>query len=223
VPAYGTASVAQATFALLLELTNQVGLHDRRVHEGAWIASKDFCFWETPLTELAGRTLGIIGYGTIGRAVSKIASAFGMKTLVVTRTGTASEEVRTVDLETLLRESDVVSLHCPLTEATRHLINAERLACMKQSALLINTSRGALVDEPALAAALNEGRLAGAGLDVLSAEPPPADNPLLHAKNCIITPHVAWATRSARERLIAVAIDNVRAFLDGKSLHVVNL
>jgi len=222
VPAYSTASVAQATFALLLELTNAVGRHDRRVHEGGWVSAKDFCFWDGTLTELDGLTMGIVGFGTIGRAVAKIANAFGMKVLATTRTGTAPDGVQTADLETLLSRSDVVSLHCPLTDATRHYINSERLARMKRSALLINTSRGPLIDEAALAVALNESLIAGAGLDVLSTEPPVADNPLLHAKNCVITPHVAWATQSALKRLVATAIDNVRAFLAGESRNVVN-
>jgi len=222
VPAYGTMSVAQATFALLLELTNQVGQHARRVRDGDWGASKDFCFWEGTLTELAGLKIGIIGFGTIGKTVAGIATAFGMEVLTTTRTGKPVDGARSVDLETLLRESDVISLHCPLTEATRHFINEQRLALMKQSALLINTSRGPLIDEAALTQALNESRIAGAALDVLSTEPPAADNPLLHAKNCIITPHVAWATRSARQRLIATAVDNVRAFFAGESRNVVN-
>ena len=222
VPAYSTMSVAQATFALLLELTNRVGLHDRRVHNGDWVSSRDFCFWEGTFTELAGLKIGIIGFGTIGKAVAGIATAFGMEVLTTTRTGKPVDGARSVDLETLLAESDVISLHCPLTEATKHFINDKRLAAMKPSALLINTSRGPLVDEAALASALNESRIAGAGLDVLSTEPPAAINPLLNAKNCIITPHVAWATRSARQRLIATAVDNVRAFLAGENRNVVN-
>lgn len=224
VPAYGTASVAQHTMALLLELTQGAGRHAQGVREGRWSSHPDWCYWEQPLIELNGLTMGIVGYGRIGRAVARLAAAFGMKLLVHTRTppGEPSEGLAFVSLETLLRQSDVVSLHCPLTPETNQLVNAERLAWMKPTAFLLNTSRGPLIDEPALAAALNAGRLAGAGLDVLSVEPPPPDNPLLTARHCLITPHHAWATRAARARLMQVVVANVRAFLDGQPQNVVN-
>jgi len=223
VPAYGTRSVAQATLALLLELSNQAGRHAEGVREGRWTQSPDWCYWDSPLIELDGLTIGIVGLGRIGRAVAGLAGAFGMKVIAASRVpGNVAPPVRAVPLEVLFRESDVVSLHCPLTPQTRNLVNAERLSWMKPSAILLNTSRGHLIDEPALAEALNSGRIAGAGLDVLSQEPPPADHPLLHARNCLITPHQAWATRSARERLFNVAVENVRAFLKGMPQNVVN-
>lgn len=220
VPEYGTPNVAQATFALLLELTNRVGHHADLVRAGRWTTCPDFCFWEGELVELAGLTLGIVGYGRIGRSVATIGRAFGMRILAWRRNHGGGPEC--VDLDTLLRESDVVSLHCPLTPQTERLVNAATLATMKPTAFLVNTARGGLVDEAALAAALDAGRLAGAGLDVLSVEPPPASNPLLTARNCIITPHVAWATRQARQRLIAVTAENLRAFAAGTPRHVVN-
>jgi glycerate dehydrogenase len=224
VPAYGTRSVAQHTFALLLELTQHVGHHARTVRDGAWARSPDWCYWERPLTELDGLTMGIVGYGRIGRAVGELAAAFGMQ--VMTNASSRRQEsprnVSVVELDYLFRASDVVSLHCPLTPETKHLVNAEHLALMKPTAFLLNTSRGPLVDELALAEALNAGRLAGAGLDVLSAEPPQPINPLLSAKNCIVTPHIAWATRAARSRLMEVAVANVRAFIEGKPQNVVS-
>jgi glycerate dehydrogenase len=216
VPTYGTRSVAQMTFALLLELTQHVGHHAQTVRDGRWSRSLDFCYWDYPLVELDRLTMGIIGYGRIGQAVGELAQAFGMHVIAHSR------KQRPEDLERLFRTSDVISLHCPLTPETRHLVNAERLAWMKPTGLLLNTSRGPLIDEPALAQALNEGRIAGAGLDVLSVEPPANDNPLFTAKNCYITPHIAWATRAARSRLMDAAVDNVRAFLSGKSKNVVS-
>lgn len=217
VPGYSTEDVAQLTFALILELALHVGHHSQRVHGGVWTACRDFCFWETPLLELAGKTLGIVGYGAIGSRVCEIAKAFRMHVLVYTRTPKAlPEDVTAVPLEDLLRQADFVSLHCPLTEANEYMINAETLAMMKPGSFIINTARGGLMDEAALAAALNEGRLAGAGVDVLSTEPPKADNPLLTAPNCIITPHIAWAATDARSRLIAIVANNVRAFLQGE-------
>lgn len=223
VPAYSTRSVAQATIALLLELTNRVGHHAQRVRDGAWTRATDWCFWDSPLIELDGLTIGIIGYGRIGAAVAETARTLGMKVIAYNSSiKSAPAHVKFVDLETLFRSSDVVSLHCPLTAQNQKLVNAERLAWMKPSAFLLNTSRGPLVDEPALAAALNSGRLAGAGLDVLSVEPPPAENPLLHAKNCLITPHNAWGTRAARTRLLKIAVANIQAFLNGKPQNVVN-
>jgi glycerate dehydrogenase len=223
VPSYGTQSVAQMTFALLLELTQHVGQHARSVREGAWTRSPDWCYWETPLIELDSLTMGIVGFGNIGRAVSDRAAAFGMRVLVFNpNPKPAPPFVRFVPLGTLFAQSDVISLHCPLTAETRKLINAESISRMKPGALLLNTSRGALIDEAALANALNSGRIAGAGLDVLSVEPPQADNPLLCAKNCIITPHIAWATRAARSRLMETAVENIRAFLAGRPQNVVN-
>jgi glycerate dehydrogenase len=227
VPTYGTKSVAQTTMALLLELTQHVGHHARTVRGGQWSRSADWCYWDRPLMELDGLTLGIIGLGRIGSAVAELATAFGMKVIAAQShlpspiTSFQSPIVR-VDLETLFRQSDVISLHCPLSPATSRIVNAERLALMKPTAFLLNTSRGPLVDEQALADALNSGRIAGAGLDVLATEPPPANNPLLQAKNCVITPHLAWATRASRERLLKIAVANVRAFLDGKPQNVVS-
>ena len=200
VPTYGTRSVAQHTFALLLELTQHAGHHARTVREGRWTKSPDFCYWDHPLIELDGLTMGVVGYGRIGQAVADLALAFGMNVLVNSRSAPRENAptVRAAELDALFRESDVMTLHCPLTPETRNLVNTERLTLMKPTALLLNTSRGPLIDEAALADALNGGRIAGAAVDVLSIEPPSSDNPLLHAKNCIVTPHIAWATRAAR-------------------------
>jgi len=224
VPAYGTRSVAQHTFALLLELTQHVGHHAQTVRESRWVRSQDWCYWERPLAELAGLTLGIVGYGRIGQAVAGLAAAFGMSVIAsVSSSGKKPEaNVAVVDLDGLFSQSDVVSLHCPLTPQTERLVNAARLARMKPTAFLLNTSRGPLVDEAALAQALNTGGIAGAGLDVLAVEPALAENPLLQAKNCLITPHIAWATRAARARLMSAAVDNVRAFLQGHPQNVVS-
>ena len=218
VPAYSMSSVAQLAFALLLELARGVGRHAERVRQGAWTNCADFTFQETPQVELTNKVFGVIGFGDIGRQAARIAAAFGMRVLVHTRTPAPATypDVSFVELDQLLNESDVVSLHCTLTPETELLMNTERLAMMKASAYLINTSRGLLIDEAALAEALRIGNLAGAGLDVLSQEPPPADNPLLKAPNCYVTPHLAWATLAARQRLITVVVDNVRAFLDGR-------
>lgn len=224
VPAYGTPSVAQAVFALLLELTHRTGHHADAVRAGRWSACPDFSFWDFPLVELAGRTFGIVGYGQIGRAVARLAAAFGMKVIATKsdeRPG-RDGEVELVAMDTLFREADVISLHCPLTPKTQGLINAARLGAMKPTALLINTGRGPLIVESDLAAALDAGRIAGAGLDVLSVEPPPPGHPLFAARNCLITPHFAWATREARARLIETATENVRAFLAGTPRNVVN-
>jgi glycerate dehydrogenase len=223
VPTYGTASVAQMVFAHVLNLTQRVGDHARAVSEGRWASSPDWCFWDFPLIELTGMTMGIVGFGRIGRATSQLAQAFGMKVLAYNRSPIdVLAGVRVVDLETLFSESDVVSLHCPLTPETRRLVSRERLALMKPTALLINTSRGPLVDEAALADSLNAGRLAGAGVDVLECEPPADGNPLFTAKNCYITPHIAWATRASRQRLLDEAVENVAAFLRGTPRNVVN-
>jgi glycerate dehydrogenase len=223
VPAYGTRSVAQATIALLLELAQHTGYHAQTVRDGKWTQCPDWCYWERPLIELAGLAMGIIGLGRIGNGVAELANAFGMRVIACRHSDKpAPPFVKAVNIETLFRQSDVISLHCPLTPATRHIVNAERLSWMKPSAFLLNTSRGALVDEAALANALNSGLLAGAGLDVLSQEPPPESNPLLQAKNCVITPHLAWATQAARSRLLQIAVENIRAFLAGKPQNVVN-
>jgi len=224
IPTYGTASVAQMVFAHLLHLTQRVADHAQSVRAGDWARSPDFCYWRHPLVELAGLTMGIVGFGRIGRETGNAARAFGMKVIYhdVFAPKVSVEEGVAVDLDTLFRESDVVSLHCPLTAENHGLVNRARLALMKPTAFLINTSRGPLVDEPALADALNAGRIAGAGLDVLCVEPPRADNPLLTAKNCFITPHIAWATRAARARLLDTVVANVRAFLAGEPQNVVN-
>jgi len=224
VPTYGTPSVAQMVFTHLLNLALHVGHHAQTVAQGRWSASSDFCYWDYPLVELAGLTMGIVGFGRIGRATAALARAFGMRVLVydVVAPAAVVEGVEFVELDRLFRTSDVVSLHCPLTPQTRNLVNAERLALMKPSAMLINTSRGPLVDEWALAAALGAGRIAGAGLDVLSSEPPEPDNPLLRARNCYITPHIAWATKAARQRLLTAVVENIAAFLAGRPQNVVN-
>lgn len=225
IPTYGTASVAQFAFALLLELCHHVGLHGDAVRASEWTNNKDWCFWKTPLIELAGKTMGIVGFGRIGRDVGRIADAMGMRVIAhdsVQTNPPAHVGFRWVGLEELLRESDVVSLHCPLFPETQGLINAQRLSLMKPTAFLINNSRGPLTVDQDLADALNSGSLAGAAVDVLSVEPPPASNPLLTAKNCLVTPHISWATKEARSRLMGLAVDNVRAFLAGKPQNVVN-
>jgi len=222
IPGYGTESVAQMTFALILEMTQQPALHDASVHAGDWSKCPDFCYWKKPLIELNGLTLGLVGYGAIGQAVARLGRAFGMKILAHTRTVREEVDTNFVDCETVFRESDVVSLHCPLTDENQGFVNAELLSQMKATAFLVNTARGPLVNEAELAKALNEEQIAGAATDVLSAEPPPADNPLFGAKNLIITPHIGWATRAARERLMNIAADNLRAFLNGKPQNVVN-
>ena len=224
VPAYSTSSVAQMTFALLLELALRVGHHSETVRQGRWSSGPDFAYWDFPLIELDGATLGIVGWGRIGRAVAQIGHAMGMKIIVHSRSRPAAlpASIRWVELETVFRESDIVSLHCPLTPETRHMVNAERLGWMKRSAYLLNTSRGPLIDEAALADALGQGRIAGAGLDVLSTEPPSSANPLLHAPNCVITPHMAWATSAARIRLMKIAVENIRAFISGRPQNIVN-
>lgn len=217
VKGYSSDSVAQLTFALLLELTHHAGRHSDSVRAGEWVASPDFSYAESPLVELAGKTLGLVGYGDIGRKVAGIGRAFGMNILVNRRSPQPETEqgVTGVDCETLFAESDVVSLHCPATPDTVGFVNRALLNRMKPSAWLLNTSRGSLLNEADVADALNAGTLAGAGLDVLSTEPPTADNPLLMAKNCVITPHIAWASFEARQRLMHQVADNIRAFLDG--------
>jgi len=224
VPTYGTKSVAQMVFAHLLELTLNVGHHSETVKEGKWSSSPDFCYWDKPLIELEGLTMGIIGFGKIGRATGELAHAFGMNVIAYDKFPTKSppEWVKLVDLETVFRESDVISLHVPLTDDNHHFVNKEKINLMKPSAFIINTSRGPLINEADLADALNSGRIAGAGLDVLSTEPPPNNNPLLNAANCLITPHIAWATKSVRRRLMNCAVENLKSFLEGNPQNIVN-
>ena len=224
IPTYGTASVAQFVFALLLELCHNVKLHSDAVRAGEWSHNPDWCFWKSPLMELAGKTMGIVGFGRIGRHVGRIADAMGMR--VIANDTYHGEEpsfpgFRWARVEELLAESDAVSLHSPLFPETRGMINQESLAKMKPTAILINTSRGPLVVDRDLADALNAGRIAGAGLDVLSVEPPAEHNPLLSARNCLVTPHIAWATKEARARLMELAVENLTAFLAGTSRNVV--
>ena len=224
VPAYGTDAVAQFTIALLLEICSQVALHDRTVHEGKWQNSPQWCYWECPLVELAGKTLGIIGFGRIGRQVGRIARAMGMRVLAYSPSECAEGwEIGTyVGLPQLLAQSDVVSLHCPQFPETEGIINRETIARMKDGAILLNASRGGLVVEQDLADALERGKLSAAGVDVVSEEPIRADNLLLRAPNCIITPHIAWAARECRQRIIDTTADNIRAFLAGAPINVVN-
>lgn len=225
VPGYGTASVVQLTFALLLELTLHVQKHSDAVMGGKWSRSADFCFWDYPLIELESKTLGIIGFGSIGQKVADIATAFNMKVIATGRRQTDQshrKNFKWVSLPELLAQSDVISIHCPLTPETQGLINKDNLAKMKPSAFLLNTSRGPVINDADLADALNNNVIAGAGIDVLSVEPPPADNPLFKAKNCIITPHIAWATKEARSRLMNIAVNNLSAFISGSPVNVVN-
>lgn len=224
VPDYGSYSVAQLTFALLLELCHHVQRHSDSVERGEWASSPDWSYWKYPLIELAGKTMGIIGFGSIGQKVADIATAFGMNILGAARTHTDQSHRRNFkwsEIPSLLQQADVVSIHCPLTQATQGLINSKSLQTMKASALLLNTSRGPIIVEEDLASALNDGVIAGAGIDVLSVEPPLPGNLLVKAKNCIVTPHIAWATREARARLMAMAANNVSAFLQGKPVNVV--
>lgn len=224
VPAYSTESVAQTVFAHLLTVTNRTEHYAQQNRLGRWAENRDFCYWDTELTELAGKTMGIVGLGHIGRRVAEIALAFGMQ--VKAMTSKKAEElpagIQKAELQSLLASADVVSLHCPLTEGTRHLIHRETLRLMKPSAILINTGRGPLVDDEALAEALNEGRLRAYCADVVTEEPPKADHPLLHAPNAFITPHIAWATVEARKRLFQTAIGNVEAFVNGHPVNVVS-
>lgn len=225
VPDYSSNAVAQFTLALMLEFCHRIGDHNISVKDGDWIKSKDFSFWNYPLIELSGKTLGLIGFGKIGRATAKLAEAFGMNILVFNRTKYAEyehEKLTFVTLNELLRKSDFVSLHAPLTEETEGIINTENLAKMKESSFLINTSRGPLINEKDLTDALNSSKLAGAALDVISEEPMAPDNPLLKAKNCIITPHIAWASKEARQRLMHTTVKNLQAFLDGTPINVVS-
>lgn len=225
IPDYSSDAVAQHVFALLLSFSNKVAEHDAQVQAGEWSASKDFCFYGK-LFELAGRTIGLVGFGNIGRRVARIANAFGMKVLVYSRSRRPVPEgiaASYTDFDTLLAESDVVSLHCPLFEETRGLMNAQAFEKMKKTAILINTARGPIVNQADLAQALEKGEIAGAGLDVVDVEPMTVDNPLLHAKNCIITPHIAWAAQETRQRLLEIAVANLKAYLDGAPVHVVSV
>lgn len=218
IPAYSTMSVAQMAFAHILNITNHVASYAREVADGKWTNCPDFCFWDSALTELAGKTMGIVGLGNTGMATARIAVAMGTKVVALTSKSadTLPEGITPAPLDDVLATADIVSLHCPLTPSTRHLINAASIAKMKPSAILINTGRGPLVDEQAVADALNGGRLAAFGADVLSQEPPRGDNPLLSARNCFLTPHIAWATLEARTRLMSTATENVRQFIAGE-------
>ncbi len=225
VPAYSTDSVAQLTFALLLEICHHVGSHNEAVYRGDWSNSKDFCFWNYPLIELSGKTMGIIGFGRIGQAVAKIAQTFGLKVLATDnnyKPALENENCKYASLESLFDESDIISLHCPLTDSNREMINSNSILKMKDGVIIINTSRGPLINEADLSKALNSGKVSGAAVDVVSFEPIKQDNPLLKAKNCIITPHIAWAPKEARIRLMDIAVENLRAFLAGKPRNIVS-
>ena len=225
IPGYGTDSVAQLTFALLLELCHHVQRHSDLVMQGKWSQSVDFCYWDYPLVELSGKTMGIIGLGDIGTQVANIATAFGMNIIGYSKPETDESHRKNfewMELNQLLEKSDVVSIHCPLFPDTKGLLNKERLKLMKKSAFLLNTARGPIVVDEDLAEALNNEKIAGAGIDVLSVEPPSEDNPLFSAKNCIITPHIAWATKEARTRLMDIAINNLLAFIGGNPINTVN-
>lgn len=224
VPTYGTASVGQFAIGLLLEICHHIGAHSDSVHAGDWERSADWCYWNYPLIELDGKTLGVIGFGRIGQATARIAKAMGMNVLAYdlhpSESGRALGEY--VDLDTLLRTSDVIALHCPLFPETQGIIDRDAIARMKDGVIILNNSRGPLIVEQDLADALNSGKVAAAGLDVVSTEPIRADNPLLSARNCIITPHISWAAREPRERIMTASAENLRAFLNGAPIHVVN-
>ena len=224
VPDYGTSAVAQFTFALLLEVCHQIGHHDRVVHQGKWTECPSFCFWDAPQMELAGKTLGIIGFGRIAQAVAKIASALGMNVLAHSRTEKPGFEAlcRFVSLEELLRSADIITIHCPLTPQTQALINKETLSIVKDGAILLNTSRGAVLDEAAVAEALTAGKLKAAAVDVACIEPIPADSPLLQAPNCIITPHMAWSPAESRQRILDCTVRSIQAFRAGNPINTVN-
>ena len=228
IPSYGTAAVAQHMMALLLEICNRTGHHSQAVHEGRWQRSEDFCFWDYPLMELAGKTVGIIGYGHIGKAAARLAGAFGMKVIACRRPGHSVLEnvqddgVSMVTIEELFERADVISVHCPLFPETEGLICRENISKMKDGVIIINTARGPIVREKDLAEALNSGKVYAAGVDVVSTEPIRDDNPLLTARNCFIMPHIAWASRESRQRLMDTAVDNLRAFLAGEPVNVVN-
>jgi glycerate dehydrogenase len=225
IPSYGTEAVAQFTIALLLELCHHIGAHSQCVMEGDWTRSEDFCFWNYPLTELSGKTMGIIGFGKIGQVTAKIAQALGMNILACSRNryeSLESETCRYADLDELLVKSDVISLHCPLLPETQGIINKETIAKMKNNVIILNSSRGPLIVEVDLMEALNSGKVGGAAVDVVSEEPMKTDNPLLKAKNCIITPHIAWAPKETRQRLMNIAVDNLRSYVKGQPGNIVN-
>lgn len=225
IPAYSTKAVAQLVFAFILQVTNEVALHSNAVKNGEWCTCPDFCFWKTPLTELDSKIIGIIGFGSIGRRVAKLAEAFDMKVLAYAPRPKDKGELKTVefvDLDTLLINSDIITCHCPLTEETKGMINEENISKMKKNAIFINTSRGPVVDEKALADALNSEKIKAACLDVLETEPALESNPLLKAKNCYITPHIAWAAHETRARLLKILEENIEAYLSGKPQNVVN-
>lgn len=221
IPSYSTDSVAQMVFAHILNIAQQVQHHSEAVHQGRWTASKDFCFWDTPLIELRGKKLGIVGLGHTGYTTARIAIGFGMEVYAYTSKSSFQlpPEIKKMELDQLFSECDIISLHCLLTDKTRELVNAARLKLMKPTAILINTGRGQLVNEQDLADALNNGQIYAAGLDVLSQEPPKADNPLLTARNCYITPHIAWASAAARERLMGILLDNLKGYIEGKVIN----
>ncbi|MCU0474419.1 MAG: D-2-hydroxyacid dehydrogenase [Bacteroidales bacterium] len=226
IPTYGTSAVAQFTFALLLELCHHTGYHSEAVKNGDWTKSADFCFWNYPLIELAGKNMGLIGFGRIGQATAKIAQAFGLNVLAFDsyqNPALVNDTCRYVSLDELLENSDIISLHCPLSDSTKGIINKNTISRMKNGVMIINTSRGPLVDEQDLCDALNSGKVSGAAVDVVSAEPIAASNPLLKAKNCIITPHIAWAPKESRTRLMKIAVENLAAFAAGKPVNIVNL
>ena len=224
IPAYSTPSVGQMVFAHILNISQQVQRHSEEVHKGRWTNNKDFCFWDTPLMELREKKIGLVGLGNTGYTTARVAIGFGMQVYALTSKShfQLPPEIKKMDLDQLFSECDIISLHCPLTPETHELVNARRLAMMKPSAILINTGRGPLINEQDLADALNSGKIYAAGVDVLSTEPPRADNPLLTAKNCYITPHIAWATTEARERLMNMAISNLQAYIAGTPENVVN-
>lgn len=221
IPSYSTDSVAQMVFAHILNIAQQVQHHSEAVHQGRWTSSKDFCFWDTPLIELRGKKLGIVGLGNTGYTTARIAIGFGMEVYAYTSKSSFQlpPEIKKMELDQLFSECDIISLHCLLTDKTRELVNAARLKLMKPTAILINTGRGQLVNEQDLADALNNGQIYAAGLDVLSQEPPKADNPLLTARNCYITPHIAWASAAARERLMGILFDNLKGYIEGKVIN----
>lgn len=225
IPTYGTTAVAQFTFALLLEMCHHIGDHNKAVKNGAWTSSLDFCFWDYPLIELAGKTMGLIGFGRIGQATAKIAESLGLKVLAydsVVHPELENDNCKYVTLNDLLSKSDIISLHCPLFDSTKGIINSANIALMKDSVMIINTARGPLVVEEDLCNALNSGKVAYAAVDVVSYEPISKENPLLQAKNCIITPHIAWAPKESRSRLINTAVENLQSFINGNPVNVVN-
>ncbi len=225
IPAYSTNAVAQQVFAFILHFANRIDLHSQSVHNGDWCSCPDFCYWKAPLSELSGKVLGIIGFGSIGSKTAQIGEAFGMKILVHSRTKkdlSKFKNAENTDLDTLFSTADYITCHCPLTEETTGLINDENISKMKKTAVLINTSRGPVVDENALAMALNSGRIGGAAVDVLSTEPAKCSNPLLSAKNCVITPHIAWAAKETRARLIGILEENLKCYLAGNPQNKVN-